>query len=76
MQFSNINRHSLRIIVVRIIAAAIFMIVAPLLDRPAVADQPAAATVVPQQPSLNDAFQDFADRIGLDQRLQRLELEI
>ena len=76
MQFFNINRNSLGIIVVRVIAAAIFMIVALLLDRPAVADQPAAATVVPQQPSLDDAFQDFADRMALDRRLRTLEQKI
>jgi hypothetical protein len=75
-------------------AAAIFMIVVPLLAQPAVADQSAAAPiVVPQQPPTDsvtlapeqppisdpviaDALHDFADRSALDQRLQRLELQI
>jgi hypothetical protein len=77
MQFFNINRVLLGIISVIVIAAAIFMIVVPLLDQPAVADQSAAApTIVPQQPSLDDAFQDFADRMALDQRLRTLEQQI
>src|SRR6516164_6996707 len=75
MRFCKINRNSLGIIAVRVIAVAIFMIAAPLLDRPAVADQSAAAAVVPQQP-LDDAVEDFADRIALDQRLQTLEHQI
>jgi hypothetical protein len=59
-----------------VIAAAILMIVVPLLDQPAVADQSAAPTTVPQQPPIADSPQDFADRLGLDQRLQRLELQM
>jgi hypothetical protein len=77
MQFFKVNRILLGIIAVIVIAAAIFMIVVPLLDQPAVADQSAAApTIVPQQPSLDDAFQDFADRMALDRRLRRLEQQI
>ena len=77
MQRFTINRTLLGIIAVIVIAAAIFMIVVPRLDQPAVADQSAAApTIVPQQPPIADNPQDFADRIGLDQRLQRLELQI
>ena len=53
MEFLNINRILLGIIAVIVIAAAIFMIVVPLLDQPAVADQSAAPTIVPQQPSLD-----------------------
>jgi len=75
MQFCKINRNSLGIIAVRVIAVAIFMIAAPLLDRPAVADQSAAAAVVPQQP-LDDAVEDFADRMALDRRLRTLEQKI
>jgi len=49
MEFLNINRILLGIIAVIVIAAAIFMIVVPLLDQPAVAGQSAAAhTRVPQ----------------------------
>ena len=82
MQFFDVNRVLLGIIAVIVIAAAIFMIVVPLLDQPAVADQSAAApTIVPQQPPLadsltQDAVQDFADRIALAQRLWRLEQQI
>ena len=77
MQFFNINRVLLGIIAVIVIAAAIFMIVVPLLDQPAVADESAAApTIVPQQPSLGDAVQDFADRLALDRRLRTLEQQI
>ena len=77
MQFFNINRVLLGIIAVIVIAAAIFMIVVPLLDQPAVADESAAApTIVPQQPSLGDAVQDFADRLALDRRLRMLEQQI
>jgi hypothetical protein len=77
MQFFNIDRVLLGIIAVIVIAAAIFMIVVPLLDQPAVADQSAAApAIVPQQPSLDDAFQDFADRMALDRRLRTLEQQI
>ena len=75
MRFCKINRNSLGIIAVRVIAVAIFMIAAPLLDRPAVADQSAAAAVVPQQP-LDDAVEDFADRMALDRRLRTLEQKI
>jgi hypothetical protein len=77
MEFLNINRILLGIIAVIVIAAAIFMIVVPLLDQPAVAGQSAAAhTIVPQQPSPDNAFQDFADRMALDQRLRTLEQQI
>jgi len=77
MQFFNINRVLLGIIAVIVIAAAIFMIVVPLLDQPAVADESAAApTIVPQQPSLDDAVQDFTDRLALDRRLRTLEQQI
>jgi hypothetical protein len=47
-----------------------------IVVRPAVADQSAAATVVSQQPSLDDAVQDFADRMVLDRRLRTLEQKI
>ena len=77
MQFFNINRVLLGIIAVIVIAAAMFMIVVPLLDQPAVADESAAApTIIPQQPSLDDAVQDFADRLALDRRLRTLEQQI
>ena len=77
MQRFTINRTLLGIIAVIVIAAAIFMVVVPLLGQPAVADQSAAAaTIVPQQPSLDDAFQEFADRMALDQRLRTLEQQI
>jgi hypothetical protein len=77
MQFFNINRVLLGIIAVIVIAAAIFMIVVPLLDQPAVADESAAApTIVPQQPSLDDAVQDITDRLALDRRLRTLEQQI
>jgi hypothetical protein len=73
MEFLNINRILLEIIAVILSAAAIFMSVVPLLDQPAVADESAAAPIVPQQPSLDDLFRDFADRIALDRRLRTLE---
>ena len=78
MQFINTNRILLGITAVIVIAAAIFMIAVPLLDQPAVADQSAAAPIVPQQPPIADsliadAVQDFADRMALDQRLRTLE---
>jgi hypothetical protein len=77
MQSFGIHRVLLRSIAVIVIAATISMIVVPLLDQPAVADESAAApTIVPQQPSLDDAFQDFADRMALDQRLRTLEQQI
>lgn len=77
MEFLNINRILLGIIVVILSAAAVFMSVVPLLDQPAVADESAAApTIVPQQPSLDDVFQDFADRMALDRRLRTLERQI
>jgi len=73
MQFCKINRNSLGIIAVILTAAAIFMIVVPLLDQPAVADDSAVAPVVPQQSFVDDLFQDFADRMALDRRLRTLE---
>jgi hypothetical protein len=77
MQLFNINRILLGIIAVVVIAAAIFMIVVPLLDQPAVADQSAAApTIVPQQPSLDDAFQNFADRMTLDRWFRTQDQQI
>jgi hypothetical protein len=82
MQFFNVNRILLGIITVIVIAAAIFMIVVPLLDQPAVADQSAAApTIVPQQPPIADsliadAIQGFADRLVLEQWLERMEQQI
>ena len=77
MQFFNINRVLLGIVAVILSAAAIFMIVVPLLDQPAAADQSAAApTIVPQPPPIADPPQDFADRTALDQRLQRLEQQV
>jgi hypothetical protein len=72
----NINRILLGIIAVILSAAAIFMIVVPLLDQPAVADESAAAPIVTQQPSLDDLFRDFDDRIALDRRLRTLEQQI
>ena len=81
MQLFNINRTLLGIIAVIVIAAAIFMVVVPLLGRPAIADEPAAAPTVPQQPPTADTLvdalvQDFADRMALDQRLRTLEQQI
>jgi len=77
MEFLNINRILLGIIAVILSAAAVFMIVVPLLDQPALADQSAAApTIVPQQPPIDNAFQDFADRMALDRRLRTLEQQI
>jgi hypothetical protein len=77
MQSFGINRVLLGSIAVIVIAATISMIVVPLLDQPAVADESAAApTIVPQKPLLDDAFQDFADRMALDQRLRTLEQQI
>ena len=73
MDLLHINRILLGIIAVIVIAAAMFMIVVPLLDQPAVADESANAPTVPQQPSLDDLFRDFADRITLDRRLRTLE---
>ena len=73
MQFLEINRNSLGIIAVIISAAAIFMIVVLLLDQPAVADESAAAPAIMPQQQLDEAFQDFADHVALDRRLQRLE---
>jgi hypothetical protein len=75
MQFINTNRILLGIIAVIVIAAAIFMIAVPLLDQPAVADE-SAATPIPQQRSLDDSVQDFADRMALDRRLRTLEQQI
>ena len=81
MQFLNINKISRGIIAVIVIAATTFMVVVPLLDQPAVTDQSAAAPKpVPPQPRFADpvaaAFQDFAERMALDQRLRRLEQQI
>jgi hypothetical protein len=74
MDFFNINRILLQIVAV--IAAATFMIPVPVLDQPAIAESASAPTVVLQQTSLDGAFQDFADRMALDRRLQRLEQQI
>jgi hypothetical protein len=77
MQVFGVNRNLLGIIGVMVIAAGLFMVAAVLLDQPAVADQSAAApTTAPQQESLNEAFQDFADRMALDRRLRTLEQQI
>ena len=77
MQFINTNRILPGTIAVIVIAAAIFMIAVPLLDQPAVADESAAApTVIPEQPSLDDAVQDFGDRLALDRRLRTLEQQL
>src|ERR1700731_1396707 len=73
MDLLHINRILLGTIAVIVIAAAMFMIVVSLLDRPALADESANAPTVPQQPSLDDLFRDFADRITLDRRLRTLE---
>jgi hypothetical protein len=76
MQFINTNRILLGIIAIIVIAAAILMIAVPLLDQPAVAEQSAGSpTTVPQE-THDNALQDFADRMALDQRLQRLEQQI
>src|SRR5215468_4822654 len=76
MQSLGINRVLIGSIAVIVIAANSMTLV-PLLDQPAVADEPAAApTIVPQQPSLDNAFQDFADPKALDQRLRTLEQQI
>jgi len=77
MQLLNISRVSLGIITVIVIAAAIF-IVDPLRAQPAVGDQSAGApTIVRQQPTLDDLFEDFAyymalQRLGLEQKFQTL----
>jgi hypothetical protein len=77
MQLFNVNRILIGIIPIRVIAAATFMVVVPLLGQPAVADQSAAApTIVPQQPSLDDSIQNFADRAALDERVRTLEQQI
>ena len=76
MEVFKINRFLLGIIAVIVIAAATFVIVVPLLDQPAAADQPAPAPIAPRQPSLDDAFQDFADRMALDRRLRTVEQQI
>lgn len=77
MQFIYKNRILLGNIAVIVIAAAIFLIAVPLLDQPAVADQSAGArTTEPQQPPLDDLFQNFADRMALDRRLRTLEQQI
>ena len=74
MQSFGIHRVLLRSIAVIVIAAIVSMIVVPLLDQPAVADKSAAApTIVPQQPSLDNVFQDFEDRMALHMRLLMLE---
>jgi hypothetical protein len=76
MQFINTNRILLGIIAIIVIAAVIFMIAVPLLDQPAVAEQSAGSpTTVPQE-THDNALQDFADRMALDQRLQWLERQI
>ena len=77
MQVFSLNRNLLEIIAVVVIAAGLFMVAAALLGQPALAGQSAAApTTVPQQESLNEAFQDFADRMALDRRLRTLEQQI
>ena len=77
MQVCDFSRDLLRIIGVVVIAAAFFIVALVLPDQSAAADQSATApTTVPQQESLNDAFQDFADRMALDRRLRTLEQQI
>jgi len=77
MKVFGLNRNLLGIIAVIVIAAGLFMVAVALPDQPAVADESAAApTTVPQQESLNEAFQDFADRMALDRRLRTLEQQI
>ena len=74
MQSFGIKRVLLETTAVIVIAATISMILVPLLNQGAVADEPASApTIVPPQSSLEDALQDFADRMALDQRLRTLE---
>jgi len=75
MDFFNVNRILLESVAV--IAAAVLIIAVPALHQPAAAEQPAAAAkILPQQPSLDNNLQDFADRMALDRRLQRLERQI
>jgi hypothetical protein len=77
MQVFGLNRNLLGIIAVIVIAAGLFMVAVALPDQPAAADESAAApTTMPQQESLNEAFQDFADRMALDRRLRTLEQQI
>jgi hypothetical protein len=77
MQSFGIHRVLFGSIAVIVIAATISLILVPLLDQPAVAEESAAApTIVPQQLSLDNAFQDFADRMALYQRLRTLEQQI
>ena len=77
MQSFGIKRVLLEATAVIVIAAAISMILVPLLNQPAVADGPAAApTIVPQQTSLDNVFQDFEDRMALHMRLLTLEQQI
>jgi hypothetical protein len=77
MQSFGIKRVLLETTAVIVISATISMILVPLLNQRAVADGPAAApTIVRQQPSLDDLFQDFADRMALDQRLRTLEQQM
>jgi hypothetical protein len=76
MQSFGIHRVLFGSIAVKVIAATISLILVPLLDQPAVAEEAAAPTIVPQQPSLDNLFQDFADRMALYQRLGTLEQHI
>jgi hypothetical protein len=77
MQSFGIKRVLLESTAVIVIAATISAILVPLLNQRAVADEPGAApTIVPQQPSLDDIFRDFADRMALDQRLRTLEQQM
>jgi hypothetical protein len=78
MQSFGIKRVLLESTAVIVIAASISAILVPLLkNQRAVADEPGAApTIVPQQPSLDDIFRDFADRMALDQRLRTLEQQM
>jgi hypothetical protein len=77
MQSYSIKRGLLQTTAVIVIAATTSTILVPLLNQRALADGPAAApTIVPRQPSLDALFQDFADRMALDQRLRTLEQQI
>jgi hypothetical protein len=60
-----------------VIAAIISISLVPLVDQPAVADESAAApTTAQRESSLDNAFQDFADRMALDLRVRALEQQI
>jgi hypothetical protein len=77
MQSFSIKRVLLETAAIIVIAATISAILVPLLNQRSVADEPGAApTAAPQQPSLDEIFRDFADRMALDQRLRTLEQQM